>query len=169
MNNSWNNNKKRRWKWVQHNYYINANDKKYLWRLLTANPKENTCDRESPNIIPTEVDIEPRHAMHTSLTKSMTVVESIWGDEYKNNVVASTALVMHTRAMIIIGLRGRLLSLRRGVPLSRSWWVFSINSDAAFISLLSLLFSFCLLVGVPTLFCLGLTLPAHLAEIPFSH
>ena len=135
MNNSWNSKTRRRWKWVQHNYYINANDKKYLWRLLTANPKENTCDRESPNIIPTEVDIEPRHAMHMSLTKSMTVVESIWGDEYKNNVVASTALVMHTRAMIIIGLRGRLFSLRRrGVPLSRSW-VFSINSDAAFISL----------------------------------
>ena len=108
-------------------------DKNNISRLLTVKPKENTCDRESPNIIPTEVDIEPRHAMHTSLTKSMTVVASICGDEYKNNAVASTALVMHTRAMIIIGLRGRL-SLRRGVPLSRSW-VFSINSDAAFISL----------------------------------
>ena len=96
---------------------------------LTATPKAKMCDKESPNIIPTAVDAEPRQAMSPSLTTLTSLATVVGESEYTNNAVARAALIAHTRAMMTIGLRGRVCL---SVPLSR--WGFSTSSAAAFIS-----------------------------------
>ena len=86
---------------------------------LTATPNAKICDRESPNIIPTDVDNEPRNATIPSLATSLVVV----GDEYeyRNKAVARAALVTQTRAMRKMGLRGRVsLSVPRSLSCSVS-------------------------------------------------
>ena len=84
---------------------------------LTATPNEKICANESPNTIPTLVDTVPRHAANTYCSKSVTVIASKCGDEYKNKAVDSRVLMKQTIAMIIVGRFGKV-SL--SVPLSRS-------------------------------------------------
>lgn len=90
---------------------------------LTATPKAKVCDNESPNIIPTEVDTEPRHAINPSLATSLSA--SVGDDEYTNKAVARTALIMQIRPTRVNGLRGRV-----SFSVPRSRWGFPAPGSA---------------------------------------
>ena len=78
---------------------------------LAVNPNAKICDKESANMIPTDVDTAPREAMNPSLAKSSTLN----GDEYTNKVIARMALATQTRAIRTIALQGRQVT-----PFSRT-------------------------------------------------